>query len=461
MTQKTESWAKSGIQRSLLTWLIGPLFLVLILSLASDYHIAHSRADEAFDLAIADAAQDIASHLRFNEASLLLDLSPQAQEVLRSDRYDAIYFAVHDSRGRLIAGSPDLPGADIHGTQASVFFDAHYLGKVVRGINHRAVKSGVTADILVVETIHKREMDSQETMLAMIAPNLLLIFITLLLIYFGIRISLRPLDDLRREIEHRSPNDLGNLQTDHVPEEVLPLVASLNRLFGLLRESSENQRRFLADAAHQLRTPLTGLQTHLDLLGMSELPPKYLETLRHIDEATARITHLVNQLLLLARADHRASFGHVRRPTDLGWVVESMASAFLDRAIARDIDLGFEAESVEIFAVPWLLREALSNLIDNALNYIQEGGRITVRSGRELGVAYLEVEDNGPGIQPEERELVFERFYRPANVVQEGSGLGLAIVREIVRVHGGQVEILDPLEGSGTRLRMRFKVSQA
>ena len=458
---RTDGWARRGIQRRLITWLIGPLLLVLLVSLSSDYQIAHSRADEAFDLALADAAQDIASHLRLEGRRLRLDLSPQAEEVLRSDPYDAIYFAVRDQDGRLIAGSPDLPRAAAPRAEASTFYDARYHGKAIRGIAYRVSESGAVAEILVAETIRKREMDSQQTMLAMVVPNLMLIATTLLILYFGIRISLRPLDDLRREIEHRSPSDLGTLPTDNVPEEVLPIVTSLYRLFGLLRESSENQRRFLADAAHQLRTPLTGLQTQLDLLGMSDLAENHRKTLDHIDEAAGRITHLVNQLLLLARADHTANLGHARRLVDLGQMAESMASAFLDRAIAKDIDLGFEAMPATILGVAWLLREALSNLIDNALRYTPTGGRITVRSGTAAGQAWLEVEDNGPGIPPAERAHVFERFYRPANSPQEGCGLGLAIVREITQVHDGQVEIRDPEEGSGTRLRLTFRALPA
>ncbi len=449
-------WSRRGIQRRLITWLIGPLLLVLVVSLSSDYHIAHSRADEAFDLAIADAAQDIATHLEFDGRAMYLDLSPQAQEVLRSDKYDAVYFSVRDPRGRLIAGNPDLPrppGSDDDAT----FYDARYLGRPIRGIVYRDSGSGAKAEIIVAETINKRDLDSQETMLAMVAPNLVLIAVTLLIIYFGIRISLRPLDDLRREIEHRSPNDLVPLPTGNVPEEVLPVATALNRLFGLLRESSENQRRFLTDAAHQLRTPLTGLQAHVDLLGMGELSPSHRDTLKQLDAAAGRITHLVNQLLLLARSDHTVNLGNARRPVDLGEVAESMASAFLDRAIAKDIDLGFETSPATILGVAWLLREALSNLIDNALRYTQAGGRVTVRSGAAAGLAWLEVEDNGPGIPPEEREQVFERFYRPADSPQDGCGLGLAIVREIAQVHDGQVEIRDPEGGVGTLLRLRFK----
>jgi two-component system sensor histidine kinase TctE len=450
-------WVHRGIQRRLIAWLIGPLLLVLIISLASDYHIAHSRADEAFDLALADSVQDIAAHLHRDGQGIRLDLSPQAEEVLRSDKYDAIYFSVRDQRGRLIAGSPGLPLQEAGDGAAIRFYDARYLGKPIRCIAYRVNEAGVEAEVIVAETLRKREMDSQETMLAMVAPNLVLIATTLLILFFGIRISLRPLDDLRREIEHRSPNDLGTLPTGAVPEEVKPIVTALNRLFDLLRESSENQRRFLADAAHQLRTPLTGLQTQLDLLGMSELAENHRETLRHIDAATERITHLVNQLLLLARSDHTTNLGHMRRPVDLGEVVESQVSTFLDRAIAKDIDLGFEATPAAILGVAWLLREALSNLIDNALRYTQAGGRITVRSGTATGQAWLEVEDNGPGIPSEEREHVFERFYRPADSTQEGCGLGLAIVREIAQVHGGEVEIHDPEAGSGTRIRLRFK----
>jgi two-component system sensor histidine kinase TctE len=461
---KTRSWAISGIQRRLITWLLGPLLVLLVISVSSDYQIAHNRANEAFDSVIADSALDIAMHLRSAGNRTRLDLSPQAVEVLRSDKFDHIYYSVWDSQGRLIAGSADLPHPQTTDDEAdsdgNSFYDATYQGKPIREVRHHVTGEGATFDVFVAETTNKRETDSENTMLDMVVPKLLLIAATLLIVYFGIHLSLRPLDNLRHEIELRSPQDLSLLPTQTIPEEVRPIVVALNRLFYLLSESSEKQKRFLADAAHQLRTPLTVLQTQLDLLTMAPASETQRHNLQRIEEGTARITHLVNQLLVLARSDNAAHLGNVQGRVDLSEVAESLASAFLDRAIDKDIDLGFETRPVTITGVAWLLREALSNLIDNALKQTPKGGRITVRSGETEGRPFLEVEDNGPGIPSAERARVFERFYRRPGATDEGCGLGLAIVHEIAQAHGACVEILDPIEGPGTCVRIEFSGAQ-
>jgi two-component system sensor histidine kinase TctE len=464
---KTRSWAASGIQRRLLTWLFGPLLVLLLISIGSDYQIAHNRASEAFDSVIADAALDIATHLHSADGHVFLDLSTQAVEVLRSGKIDRIYFAVVDEQRRVIAGNADLPRPPMDvediDDDGNTFVDATYKNQSIREVRHHVVgdAGSPTLDIYVAETTNRREQDSESTMLDMVVPKLLLIAATLLIVYFGIRISLRPLDHLRQEIELRSPQDLSLLTTDTVPEEVLPIVAALNRLFFLLSESSEKQKRFLADAAHQLRTPLTGLQTQLDLLTMAPASEAQRHNLERIEEGTARITHLVNQLLVLARSDNATHLGQIMGPVQLDEIAESLASTFLDRAIEMDIDLGFETQPVTITGVGWMLKEALSNLIDNALNHAPKGGRVTVRCGELEGHPFLEVEDNGLGIPSTERARVFERFYRGHGGSQEGCGLGLAIVHEITQLHGACVEMLDPLEGPGTCARIEFKAAAA
>jgi two-component system sensor histidine kinase TctE len=330
-------------------------------------------------------------------------------------------------------------------------------------VNYRIEAEDSHTDIVVAETLHKRDQASRQTVLAMVIPNLILIASTLLLIYFGIRFSLRPLDHLREEIERRSPSDLHTLALEPVPLEpvpleVKPMVTALNRLFDLLSAASAAQQRFLADAAHQLRTPLTAVQTQLDLLALTPDESASPEHLRRIEAATERITHLVNQLLTLARSDRTANLGHQFEPVELAGIVESSATTFLDRAIAKEIDIGFEARPARVTGIAWLLTEALANLIDNALIYTPQGGRITVRCGESVEGAYLEVEDNGPGIAAAEREQVVARFYRSPGSSGNGCGLGLAIVDEIARLHGARLIIAEVAQGA--RLRIAFTAAQ-
>lgn len=453
----TEALRAGSIRQRLLYWLIGPMTLLLLVSLASDYQIANRRSQDAFDFSLSDSAQDIASHLHPDASGRLrLDLSPQAQEVLRSDKLDEIHFSVWNSVQGLVAGTPDLPRPELLDPSPTTYFNARYRGRDLRAVNYRIEDAGAHTDIVVAETTRKRDRASRETMLAMIIPNLVLVISTLLLIYFGIRFSLRPLEHLRAEIERRSPEDLKTLALEPVPHEVKPLVNALNRLFALLLSASESQRRFLADAAHQLRTPLTAVQTQLDLLAMSPGEKASPQHLRRIEEATERITHLVNQLLTLARSERTANLALRFEPVDLHLLVEGSASTFLDRAIAKDIDLGFETAPARVNGTTWLLSEALANLIDNALIHTPRGGRITVRCGEAAGEPFLEVEDSGPGIPEAERERVLERFYRVPGSPGNGCGLGLAIVREIARLHGAILLIAEGEGRRGARLRIGF-----
>jgi two-component system sensor histidine kinase TctE len=310
----------------------------------------------------------------------------------------------------------------------------------------------------MAETTHKRDQSSRQTMAAMLLPNLLLVTVTLLLIYSGVRISLRPLDHLRGEIEQRSPDDLHTLALEPIPLEVRPLAGAMNRLFERMAKASATQRRFLANAAHQLRTPLTAVQTELDLLAMRPpqdgVPPP--ANLGRIEAATERITHLVNQLLTLARSESASSLEEGMAEVALFDIVEASATTFLDQAVARDIDLGFEAAPAPTRGVAWLVAEALANLIDNALRYAGTGGHVTVRCGVVANVPFLEVEDDGPGIAPAERPCVVERFYRTAGTPGNGCGLGLAIVDEIARLHGARLRIADTESGRGVRVRIDF-----
>jgi two-component system sensor histidine kinase TctE len=301
--------------------------------------------------------------------------------------------------------------------------------------------------VTVAETRTKRDHASRRILTAMVLPNLIVIAATFVAVYLGVRKGLAPLAEVERQIAERSPRDLREIDIGPSPREVRPMLARLNELFGLLRAASEAQQRFLADAAHQLRTPLAGLQTQIELATWEGRFRSDAERLARIEDATARIGHLVDQLLIYARADPAAAATQVFVPVSLAALAEQAASSFLDRALEKKIDLGFDITAATVEGIPWMLREALANVIDNALRYTPADGVVTVRSGMRGGSAVLAVEDNGPGIPAAERGRIFERFYRSPGSEGPGCGLGLAIVREIVELHRGRVELADAAFG--------------
>jgi len=436
-----------------------PLATVLALSVLSDYRLALRPAQDALDRALENAALAITSHLRTYDGTMQFDISPLSKIILRGDHLDEIHFVVIDPAGRVIGGEPNLPWNDQGGGNPA-YFDATLRGRAIRGVVVRAVTSAGTATVVVAETTIKRNQVARSIASAILASNVLLIVSTLILVAVGVRIGLAPLGEMRKEIEARSPRDLRPLPIEAVPAETRPLVHALNNLFRLIDESSAAQQRFLANAAHQLRTPLAALQTQFELASADRDPQSQRARLQTIGDATRRVSRLATQLLALAKSEPAANITVQHRDVDLREVVESHASAYLDRAIAAGIDLGFDLQSVHIQAIPWLINELLANLVDNAIAYTPRGGRVTLRCGERDGLPIIEVEDDGPGIPEAERHKVFDRFYRIPGTQGTGCGLGLAIVKEIADVHGATVELSTPTTGVGTRVSVSFPATQ-
>jgi two-component system sensor histidine kinase TctE len=276
------------------------------------------------------------------------------------------------------------------------------------------------------------------------------------LVWFGILRSLAPLERLRSEIAQRSARDLRPLDGSYAPAEVRPLVGTLNELLGNLRDALDSQQRFTANAAHQLRTPLAGLQTQVELALRQPAPEPMLRSLDQLRGATVRAAHLANQLLALSRAEPGGHRPDALRALDLRSVAQDAAATWVPRALPKDLDLGFEIEHAPVSGDARLLRDLLDNLLENAIRYTPEGGRITVRTGVEGDQSVVSVEDDGPGIPADQRERVFQRFYRVPGSTGDGSGLGLAIVHEIVNAHGASASIDSGTDGRGTRVQVRF-----
>ena len=447
----------TGIHRRLFQWLLFPLVVLFVIGVYSDYRLAYEPGVAAYDQALADTALALSACIKRESGQVALALTTQADTVLRVDREDRIYFAVFRSDGRRIAGDEGLPFVgDVAGDLD--YRDARANGQDIRVATMRFVFEGETIWIEAAETTRKREQFRERIMATIAGTDLLQISAVLAIVGVGVRVGLAPLDRLRDDIERRSPRDLSPLPIDAVPDEVRPLITSLNRQFALLDESVASRDRFLADAAHQLKTPLSALQTQLELALLEDDPVESRRRIGQMAEATRRASHLVHQLLALARAEPSAEIKAHRTELDLAAIAERIASSHLDTAIAKGIDLGFELSAAPVEGIPWLLQEMLINLADNALIYTPAGGSVTVRTGTRDGRAFLAVEDNGPGIPGNQRDQVFERFYRVPGSVGDGCGLGLAIAREIAAAHGATIAVDAGTSGRGTLVDVTFPV---
>jgi two-component system sensor histidine kinase TctE len=444
-----------SLRQRLTYWLVGPLVLLVAAGTLVSYRIALSAATRAYDSALLDPALAIASHIHRNGDQVELDLPSIAIEALRIDTEDRVYFQVLGPGDELIAGTPRLPSPPRRlAPEEHMFYDATLEGERVR-VAARGVTVGTgIAVVQVAETLIKRDKLVLELLIASTAPQLLIAFAAVALFWFSIGRGLAPLGRLREEIAARSPRDLRPVPEQGKPVEVMPLIGALNQLLSRLNAAIESQQRFIANAAHQLRTPLAGLKTHAELARRQPSTVELKSLLDMIAGETERTSHLVNQLLTLARAEPGETTG--RQPANLHELIGRDVRTWVQRAVGRNIDLGFELEDAWVLGEPLLLRELFANLLDNALAYTQPGGSVTVRTLARGEETILEVEDNGPGIPESEREKVFERFYRITATGGEGCGLGLSIVAEIAERHGGRVELTVPPAGRGTLMRAVF-----
>ena len=457
--------AGASLRRNLLWLLVPPIVAALSLGTAVAYFVSIDVATEAHDQALVDVGLALSQRLRSVEGRVVLDLPRVAEQVLRMDKFDAVHFAVQDAQGRLLGGEAELqpPPAGALAQGGVVFYDSVFRARNVRAVAFEVPCEAGMCRVSVAETTVKRERLSREILLGSLIPQVLLAAFAAGVLWIGVKQGLNPLARLSDEIKSRSPSDLRPIDETGAPDEAKPLVTAINQLFDQVQESNRNQQRFLANAAHQLRTPLAGLQAHAELALAQPVPNACKAELEYVHSAAIRTARLANQLLSLARAEPGGDHPTALSRLDLRTVVEECADEWVHRALARDIDLGFDLEPAVVAGDGFLLREVLANLVGNAVEYTPSGGRVTVRSGPGTAGrgSFLEVEDDGPGIPPAERERAVERFYRLPGTPGTGSGLGLAIVREIATGHGAQVEIGEGQEGRGCRVRLNFPPTAA
>jgi len=439
----------TSLRVRLLRWLIGPVLVVNLAGGALVYALAWLPAQLAFDQSLLDTAGALAARVTGAGGALRVDLPPQAEQILRRDEADAVYLVVRDRAGRLLAGDPDFPRVAATPGQA---FDATVRGEPVRLV---AVPAAQGATVGVAKTLRKRGQTQAAIVRTLLLLETLVTLVSVGLIWYSVARGLRPLQSLRAALRARSPDDLAPIDSADVPVELEPVVRAMNGLLEQAAQNAQARQDFLANMAHQLRTPLAGLHAQLDVLDGRQSDADSARALSMMRAATERMIRQVNQLLALARAEpagvERRRMEQVALEALLGETVQH----FVEQAARRDIDLGFELAPAVVAGDRFLLRDLTDNLIDNAIRYTPRGGRVTVACGAAADGPWLAVEDNGPGIPPALRTAVFSRFVR-LDQYSAGTGLGLAIVRDIAAAHGAQVSIETAAGGQGARFIIRF-----
>ncbi len=461
----------------LLDWVLAPLLFLWPMSLALTWFVAQNIAHRPYDAELARLVQALAANAsavrgtqtRSPGHGLAAEIERSAQAILRGDNESQRWFQVLGRRGELLAGEAALVVPTDETVRAG---EVHFRDDVLRDESVRVAYLWMTAGngerdndalVQVAETLVQRDRLAIDIIKGVLLPQFVILPLAVVLVWLGLSQGFRPMNELQQRIRQRQSNDLSPIPERDVPDEVAPLVRAINDLLQRLDHSMVIQRQFLADAAHQLKTPLAGLRTQAELAAREvdggRIDPKSMKhSLLQIAVSSQRAAHMVNQLLSMARAE--ADLIALRSQwVDLGIIARDVVRDYVPRALERRIDLGYEgpedaagsALPARLMAEPVLLGELVRNLVENALQYTPGGGSVTarVRSDPAADAVVLEVEDTGPGIAPAERDLVFQPFYRALGTQVDGSGLGLAIVREIAVRHGATVTIADARPRSG------------
>ena len=456
-----------------------PLLLLWPASLVLMWFVAQNIANKPFDRALEYKVQTLARLVVVHNNSVIFQMNSDTRELLRDD-VDQVYFQVLGIHGELLDGEKDLPVPTLPTVVRKlsdvevIYKDAEIRGLPIRMAYvwvHTSVPDAQDILVQVAETRENRSILATDIIKGIMLPQFIILPMAVLLVWFALYRGTRPLKLLENRIISRKPDDLSPLDEAIVPLEVAPLVSSVNGLLMRLKLAMVTQKRFLTDAAHQLKTPLAGLRMQAELaLRQSQSTEDLKQSLQQIGRSSIRATHTVNQLLALARAEGE---GQVmpEQVCNLSDLVKDVIQDALPKAIEKHIDLGFESTNIpgqfvknkSVRANPTLIKELIRNLIDNALNYTpstaEQPGVVTARVFTDDQTCILQVEDSGIGIPDAEKQLVMQPFYRALGTNTDGSGLGLAIVHEIVKKHGAVLTIEDANPGhipTGAKFTIRF-----
>jgi len=484
----TESQPRS-LFGEILDWMLAPLLLIWPISVALTWLVAQGISAKPYDRELGEMARNLglqvaAEAARGTQNKSRYALSAEAAALLRADETDTVFYQVLGLRGEFLSGDRALPVPQLEA--AAQPWELQYRDDEISGESVRVAYLWVAPDgatganrtmlVQVAETLGKRSRLTNEIIKGVILPQFVILPLAVLLVWLALARGIAPLNELQRRIRRRESSDLSPIDEGRVPDEVAPLVRAINDLLARLDQSISSQKHFLADAAHQLKTPLAGLRTQAEFAqreideGRSS-PPELKRSLQQISLSSQRAAHMVNQLLAMARAEDKEHAARRSLVNLCGLAIETVRD-FVPRAMEKRIDLGYEgaesaASQLRVLGHALLIRELIRNLVDNALLYTPSEGTVTVRVVEDpFGqVVVLQVEDSGPGIPESEREKVFQPFYRALGTEVDGSGLGLAIVREIAQQHGTEVTLDETRERRpspghetpGARFTIRFQ----
>ena len=455
--------------RTQLLWRLLPSVMVVILVASFfAYRLSLDMATDAYDAALFDSARSLAQQIQVGGgARPSLALPRVAEEILLFDPHDRIYYRVAAADGSTVAGDErlPLPPTRLTGELPVRFYDTHVGAEKVRASAYALFSGGEqpAGTVIFAETLVKRRHLIERILVTLVLPLVVIMVLAAVLVWYGVRTGLAPLNDLASTLARRPSSDLRPVPTDRVPGEVRPAVESFNNLMTRVEAAQSAQQRFLSEAAHQLRTPLAGLSAQLDRALRAQDYEALKPALEQLRGASRRVTRLVNQLLTIARAEPGADPSREFAEFDLAALVQATCREWVPDALAAGVDLGFAGDPGPVWVLGHepFVGEMLNNLIDNALRYGARAGQsVTVRLTAEPQPE-ISVEDEGPGVPPEERSRIFERFHRVSGsgVGKKdagGAGLGLAIVREIARSHGAQAWVEPGADGRGAVFRVRF-----
>jgi two-component system sensor histidine kinase TctE len=461
-----------SLRNQLLRWLLVPLVVLVLLNTVSLYRDALDAADMAYDRSLLASTRALAERVSVKAGKVVADVPYVALDSFETDTLGRIYYRVGGLHGETVSGYDDLPAVPAGVPRSELypalvrFYHTTYNGEELR---IAALLQPVFDDsmrgialIQVGETLDARRALSRRILLNTLARQAILVLAVATLVWFAVRLVLSPLMRLKDEFESRPLSDLSDVDPSMVHKEVRPLVAALNGTMGRMQHLIASQRRFIADASHQLRTPLTVLKTQAELALRENDPRAMREIVQSIAGTTDSAVHLANRLLALARIEHggQADMAEVPLPS----VVRQVGLELALPAVQKNIDLALEAPGdLAVRGQAQMLHELVSNLVDNALRYTPAGGAVQLSVRAVPDGVLLEVQDSGPGIAPAERDKVFTPFYRVAATMEanpSGTGLGLAIVRDIATLHGAVVSLSQADSGAGLKVSVLFPASE-
>lgn len=445
------------------------MVVIILIDSSFLFYQGDKLRQETFDKDLADTAKTLAIIFKKSSQNKIRDIDQNSISLLLTEPHDEMFYSIRDDKGQFIFGNPKVTyqPADIEDMADNDFLNVYFdkideksVRVVSLPIEHTINKQKATYHVQVAETRHQRQDIQRQIIFWIVIPQLILLISAMILVRFAVNKGLSPILFLNEKIAALSYKNLTPIDLQGVPKEVDRLVDSLNKLMQELNLAIQSQNRFVSDAAHQLRTPLAGILAQIELAVDTQDSNEIQKRLQNINESSKRLIHIINQLLTLSKSQSDAIHNAEMKPLDLVTFAKKVTSIMLPAADLKHIDLGYEGsnEALHIMADETRLYDLIHNLIDNAIKYTNDHGKITVAVHLINQKVRLSVEDNGIGIPKEDQKMIYERFYRGDNVSTAGAGVGLAIVKDIADLHNANIEIDSRNKKEGTRFYVDFNI---